>query len=96
MTAYAMVELTVHDPQRMGEYAEKVGDTVTAHGGRYIIRGKPAEVLEGTAGQHGFKVVLEFPSVDAARGWYNSPEYQAIIDSRLQASEANFLLIEGL
>ena len=80
----------------MKEYQEKVGATVDAHGGRYLIRGRPAAVLEGTEGQHGVKVVLEFPSLEAAQTWYDSPEYQAILASRTDNSDANFVLIEGI
>lgn len=96
MPAYALVELTVNNPDSMSNYMENVPATVAAHGGKYLIRGAPDVILEGSAGQHPLKVVLEFPSMDAAKGWYNSAEYQAIIGNRLENSEANFLLIEGV
>ena len=96
MTAYAMVEISVTDNEGMGPYREKVADTVAAHGGKYLILGGETEVLEGNIGQHPAKVLLEFPSMDAARGWYNSPEYQAILPARLDSSTANFLLVEGV
>ena len=96
MAAYAMVEISVADQQGMGPYREKVADTVAAHGGKYLILAGATEVLEGNIGQHPAKVLLEFPSMDAARGWYESAEYQAILPARLQSSEANFLLVEGV
>lgn len=96
MATYALVELTINDMDGMGPYMEKVSDTVAAHGGKYLIRGGDAEVLEGSIGQHPLKVVLEFDNAAAARGWYNSPEYQAILPARLGNSEGNFLLVEGV
>ncbi len=96
MTAYAMVELTVHNREQMGEYLEKVGATIAAHNGRYLIRGEASAILEGSAGQHPLKVLLEFPDLATARQWYDSPDYQAIIGNRLANSTANFLLIEGV
>jgi uncharacterized protein (DUF1330 family) len=38
---------------------------------------------------------LEFPSLDAARTFYESPEYQAIIPLRTRASAADIVLVEG-
>lgn len=95
MAAYAMVELTINDMEKMGPYMEQVGATVDAHGGKYLIRGQAAEILEGNAGEHPLKVILEFPDLAAAKGWYDSAEYQAIIKARTDNSVANFLLIDG-
>ena len=91
-----MVEITVDDNDGMGPYREKVADTVAAHGGKYLILGGETEVLEGNIGQHPTKVLLEFPSMDAARGWYHSAEYQEILPARLKSSTANFLLVQGV
>ena len=96
MTAYAMVEITVNNNDGMGPYREKVADTVTAHGGKYLVLGGATEVMEGNIGQHPTKVLLEFPSMDAARDWYNSPEYQEILPARLESATANFVLVEGV
>ena len=96
MAAYAMVEITVDDNEGMGPYREKVADTVAAHGGKYLILGGETEVLEGNIGQHPTKVLLEFPSMDAARDWYNSAEYQEILPARLNSSSANFLIVDGV
>ncbi|MGR9092554.1 MAG: DUF1330 domain-containing protein [Gammaproteobacteria bacterium] len=96
MTTYALVELTINDSDGMGPYMEKVADTVAAHGGKYLIRGGETEVLEGTIGQHPLKVVLEFPDKQAAKAWYDSPEYQAILPARLNHTAGNFLLVEGI
>lgn len=96
MPAYAMVEVTVNDGEKMSEYRQKVDATVVPFSGRYLIRGVAAEVLEGTAGQHPLKVLIEFPDLAAAKGWYDSDAYQAIIGNRLANSDANFVLIEGV
>jgi uncharacterized protein (DUF1330 family) len=96
MATYALVELTVDNADGMAPYLEKVADTVAAHGGKYLIRTGETEVLEGSVGQHPIKVVLEFPHGEAARAWYNSPEYQAILPARLDNSRGNFLLVDGI
>jgi uncharacterized protein (DUF1330 family) len=96
MPAYALVELSIFNRDKMSPYLTAVGDTITAHGGRYLVRPGNVEVVEGTLGQYPLKVVLEFPDMIAARQWYDSPEYQAILPNRLEHSEGNFLLVEGV
>lgn len=96
MPAYALVELTIDDRDGMGPYMEKVADTVAAFEGRYLVRAGETEVLEGTLGEHPLKVLIEFPSMAAARDWYRSDAYQAILSHRLDNSRANFILVEGV
>ena len=96
MSAYALVEVTITDPEGMSEYRDKVPATVEAHGGKYLVMSDAVKVLEGSVGEHPIKVILEFPSIEAAQGWYDSSEYQAIIPSRTANSTGNFLLVDGI
>jgi uncharacterized protein (DUF1330 family) len=90
MTAYVVVHATVLDPNKMQEYGAAAGPTVTAHGGKIVSRG-PSEVLAGES-PHQLMVVLEFPTREAARSWYASDDYQAIIPTRLAAMDSIFIL----
>ena len=92
---YMIVNLEVHDPDMFAEYAAKVPPIIEQYGGRYLVRGGTQEVIEGDTPRPR-SVVLEFPSVEQAKTWYNSPEYQAILPKRLNASNANALLVEGV
>lgn len=96
MTAYALIELEITDEDGLEPYRLGVEETVTAHGGRYCILGGEVEVLEGGIGEYPIKVVVEFPSAEAAKRWYHSDAYQAILPHRLNSSKGNFLLVEGL
>jgi len=94
LKGYAIFTERVHDPDGMGSYAGKVVPTILARGGMPIVAGAPAQVLEGD--WHGTQtVILEFPSVDDARSWFESDEYQAIIGERHAAAETNAIIIEG-
>lgn len=67
---------------------------IAKHGGRFPVRGGVVESLEGpTFGDR--MVVVEFPSMEAAKAMYDSPEYQAAAIHRHASSEATFLLAEG-
>ena len=96
MAVYALVEIEITNSDGMAPYMEAVSDTVAAHGGKYLVRGGATEVVEGGPGEYPVKVILEFPSMDAAKGWYDSSEYQAIIPHRTENSSCNFLFVEGV
>ena len=96
MAAYALIELEVTDMEKIGPYMAAVADTVAAHGGRYLVRPGVTEVVEGGPGEYPLKVVLEFPSLNAAKDWYNSEAYQTILPHRLAGSNGNFLWAEGV
>jgi len=95
MAAYALVELEVTNMEGMGPYMEAVSGTIAAHGGKYLVRAGNTEVAEGGIGEYPVKVILEFPSMAAAKGWYNSREYQAILPHRTKNSKCNFVWAEG-
>ena len=94
MAAYALIELEISSLDGIGPYMAAVSDTVAKHGGRYLVRGGSTEVVEGELG-YPVKVVLEFPSMDAAKAWYGSAEYQAILPARLANAKGNFVWVEG-
>ena len=92
---YFVVHLNVTDPQKFEEYRGKVPATIAQYGGRYLVRGGEMETMEG-AELPPRTVVLEFPTVAQARTWYHSPEYQAIIGLRLEASAGHAQLVAGV
>ena len=95
MSVYALVELEIKNMDGMGPYMTAVSDTIARHGGKYLVRGGNTEIVEGGLGQYPVKVILEFPSMAAAKGWYNSAEYQAILPHRIANSNGNFIWAEG-
>jgi uncharacterized protein (DUF1330 family) len=96
MTAYALIELEITSMDGIGPYMAAVSDSVTSHGGKYLVRAGHTEVVEGGLGDYPVKVVLEFPSMDAAKNWYNSAAYQAILPHRLANAKGNFVWAEGV
>lgn len=96
MTVYALVELEITNMEGIAPYLQAVSDTIAAHGGKYLVQAGNTEVVEGGLGEYPLKVILEFPSMAAAKGWYNSPQYQAILPHRLKNSKCNFVWAEGV
>ncbi len=95
MAAYIVVDIDVHDVPGLEEYRRQVPATVTKFGGRFLVRGGPFQVLEG-GWQPKRMVLLEFPSVEQARRWYDSEEYRPLKAMRLKASTANLVLVDGV
>ena len=95
MVAYAVVRVTVTDPEKYQNYMALTPGAIAAHGGRFLTRGGALEVLEGEAEDRRM-VLVEFPSMDAARTFYNSPEYAEAKAARAGAAEMQFIILEGL
>lgn len=92
---YVLAELEVTDPAQFAEYGKQVVATVQAFGGRYLVRGGAAERMEG---DHPMRrmVVLEFPSVEQAKAWYNSKEYAPLKDLRIRSATTQLIIVAGV
>jgi uncharacterized protein (DUF1330 family) len=94
MKAYVIALETVHDQAMFGEYAKGVAATLLAFEGRFVARGGRYTVLEGEW-QNPRTVIIEFPSREAAEGWYKSADYQKIIGLRHKSSSGNLVILDG-
>jgi uncharacterized protein (DUF1330 family) len=95
MPAYFIVDVDVTDPAGFEEYRKQVPATVERYGGRFVVRGGQVQTLEGTW-QPKRVVVLEFPSVEQARRWYDSAEYRDPKALRFKTAKTNLILVEGV
>jgi uncharacterized protein (DUF1330 family) len=94
MKAFVIAAETLKDEPMFSEYRKAVPATLEAFGGRFIVRGGNLKLLEGEW-PHSRLVIIEFPSREAAEGWYRSPEYQKIIGLRLSSAVTNLVIVEG-
>jgi len=94
MPGYVIVEIDVLDSAGYEEYKNQAGATVTAYGGKYIVRGGATETLEGDWKPKRL-VVLEFESVQRAKDWWNSQEYRELKKMRQRTAQAKMIVVEG-
>ena len=94
MSAYVVVEFTVKDPDAYRNYAGDAGKTAKEHGAE-VLANSNWEILDGETGLSS-GVIVQFPDHETALGWYNSPEYQQLIEARGLAMDARFSLLDGL
>jgi uncharacterized protein (DUF1330 family) len=91
---YIIYTENINDEAAMNEYAGKAMVSLMGSGGNVIALDDNVDCREGN--WHGTRtVVLEFDSVDAAKAWYESPDYQAAIPLRQKAGDANVAIISG-
>ncbi len=92
--AYLVAQASVTNPEAYGHYVTGTAAAFTKFGARALARGGRSEVMEG----HGRPrvVILEFASLDDARAYYNSPEYQAARQHRLGAADFDSVIVEGV
>lgn len=95
MAAYIIVNINVHDPVGYEAYRRIATPTIALYQGRYIVRGGTAGLLEGTW-QPKRIVVLEFPSVELAKAWWNSPEYAPAKQIRQVTATTDMIFVEGV
>ena len=93
--AYVIAQAAVTNPEQYEGYKALAGAAVAKYGGKYIVRGGATHLLEGDWAPPRL-VILEFDSVEQARRFYDSPEYQAARQQRQGAAQMNMLVVEGL
>jgi uncharacterized protein (DUF1330 family) len=96
MPAYCLFDnVEVTDPDALADYASRTLATIRAYSGRYLVIGGDVELKEGTSMVH-FPVLIEFPTLDAANAWYDSPEYAPLKRLRHGAGRFNAIFMAGL
>lgn len=94
MPAYLIADVEVTDQDTYATYATQVPPIIKQYGGRYLVRGGKTETPEGDW-RPARLVVLAFDDLAAAKRFYDSKEYQAIIEFRHRASGSRLVLVEG-
>ena len=94
MAGYWMVQADVLDTEKQAPYAQLASAAVTAFDGRYLARGGAAETREGAVRQR--LVIIEFPSFEAAKAAYDSPQYQQALAALDGGVVRDFAIVEGL
>jgi len=92
MAGYLIANYEITNQEAYQGYIAAVGPTILAHGGEILVAGPGSEAIEGNPGP--VTVVLKFPSLDAVRGWYQSPEYQEILSLRTDNTEGSVVFAD--
>ena len=94
MPGYIIAKVNISDMEKYKEYMKATPASVEKYGGKIIVRGGENVTLEGPAIDERV-VVIEFESLDRAKAWYYSNEYQKAKTLREGAATASFYAISG-
>lgn len=96
MAAYMIVTAKITDRDAfINGYGAAAGALVAKFGGKYVLRGPGAELLEGDFGDGASMVISQWPDKEAAKAFWNSPEYSEVKKLRAGIADCQVLLIEG-
>ena len=94
MSGYIIAQINVKNIENYQEYLKKVTAIAKKFNGEYIIRAGNFEIMEG-AWPFKRNVVIKFPTIDKAKDFYNSKEYEPVKKIRIENSESNLIIING-
>lgn len=94
MPAYIIARVEVTDWNRYREYTKATPAAIARYNGKFIVRGGDIVTLEGEPETRRL-VVIEFPSLDQAKAFYNSPEYSEAKKLRAGAAIGQFIAVAG-
>lgn len=91
---YLVASIEVRDAAKFDAYRRQVPAVIAAFGGRYVVRGAPLDVVEGSL-PFARMVVVEFPSLIGARRFYESAEYAPLLKLRVDSTHSSVAFVEG-
>jgi uncharacterized protein (DUF1330 family) len=94
MSAYVISRVQMKPGAALDSYRQLAANSIERHGGRYLVRGGEQQILEGDWAPA--TIVVEFPTMDAARAWYASGDYAEALKHRDDALERDLILVDGI
>jgi len=95
MAAYVFANVEITDHTGFEDYRQQVLPTLANYGGRFLVRGGAAAVLEGSWVPKR-TVILEFPDMAKLKAWYHSEEYKPLLELRQRTAISTLIAIEGV
>ncbi len=100
MSAYLVSQVEVLDADAWENYRTRASRVIACFGGRYLVRGAGAEVIEADwpveEPPPQTVIVAEFPSMKALKGWYASPQYAEAFAFRAAAVKRRMIFVAGI
>ncbi|KGA01544.1 hypothetical protein KP05_12180 [Cobetia amphilecti] len=96
MAYYSVIDVTPTSTEWMADYAGPAHSALARHGGRYLARTSQHEWLEGEGLAAVSRVIIEWPSREAALAFMQDPEYRPALEARTAGSVSHHVLVKGL
>ena len=95
MTYYSVLAVTPTSNDWVADYVGPATALVAEHGGRYLARTTSHARLEGEGNDPAMRIIIEWPSQEAAEAFMSDPGYKPHFEARTAGSDSHHFLIEG-
>lgn len=95
MAFYSILDVTPTTEDWIADYIGPANALVANYGGKYLARTSSHEQVEGEPKPAALRIVIEWPSKEAALGFMSDPGYVPHLQARTKGSVSNHYLIEG-
>ncbi len=95
MAFYSVLAVTPTSEDWIAAYLPAANALVAKHGGQYLARTASHEQLEGAGSEASMRIILEWPSREAAVAFMNDPDYGPHLEARTAGSNSLHFLIAG-
>lgn len=95
MSAYVVVQADMKPGPELDTYRQHAGAAIAKYGGRFLVRGRDKLFAEGDIARPSKVIIMEFESGEAARRWYDSPEYAEALKRKDAAMVRELFIVDG-
>ena len=95
MAFYSVLTVTPTSEEWIPDYLPAANALVAKHGGKYLARTASHQRLEGEGEAAALRIILQWPSEDAAKAFMSDPDYATHLEARTNGSVSHHFLIEG-
>lgn len=95
MTCYSVLAVTPTNEDWIPGYLAPVNEIIKKHGGKYLARTAKHERVEGEGEDAALRIILEWPSKEAAKAFISDPEYAPYLEARTAGSVSHHFIIEA-
>ena len=95
MSAYVIVDIDVLNAETYETYKQMVPASLATYNGKFLVRGGKTDLLEGDWTPKRI-VIIEFPSLEEAKAWWESSDYAEAKKVRQASAKSNMIAVEGV
>jgi uncharacterized protein (DUF1330 family) len=95
LNCYFLAQIQINNHEEYQKYLDGVDTVFAKYNGKYLAVDSHPTVLEGEW-SYSRVILIEFPNEEELRRWYDSQEYQTLVQHRLKAAKCDTLIVKGL
>lgn len=94
VSVYFIAQIKINDLVEYDRYLKKCDEVFSKYNGEYLAVDSSPQILEGVW-DYSRSIIIKFPNESDLKNWYNSKEYQKILEHRLKAAKCDTIIVHG-